>query len=200
MHILDVAIRLFSQQGVSATSLSDIAQAAGVTRGAIYWHFKNKLDLFNEICQLSESSISHIEAQLREKFPDDPLEVLREILISILHFTVRDERRRLMLEIMYYKCEYTGEMADLRQTHSDLCLKDYGRIEQTLEQCVQAGNLPSGLKLRHAAILMRSYITGLVGNWLLAPDGIDLERDARDYINLLIEMYQFCPTLQITER
>ncbi len=44
-HILDVAMRLFSQQGVSATSLAQIAQAAGVTRGAIYWHFKDKSDL-----------------------------------------------------------------------------------------------------------------------------------------------------------
>ncbi|MDS7773050.1 TetR family transcriptional regulator, partial [Klebsiella oxytoca] len=41
-HILDVALRLFSQQGVSSTSLAAIAKAAGVTRGAIYWHFKNK--------------------------------------------------------------------------------------------------------------------------------------------------------------
>lgn len=47
--ILDVALRLFSQQGVSSTSLATIAKAAGVTRGAIYWHFKNKSDLFNEI-------------------------------------------------------------------------------------------------------------------------------------------------------
>ena len=45
-QIIDAALRLFTVQGVSATSLSDIASAAGVTRGAIYWHFKNKVDLF----------------------------------------------------------------------------------------------------------------------------------------------------------
>lgn len=56
--ILDVALRLFSQQGVSSTSLATIAKAAGVTRGAIYWHFKNKSDLFNEIWELSDASIS----------------------------------------------------------------------------------------------------------------------------------------------
>ncbi len=41
-HILDAALRLFSQQGVSSTSLGEIAKAAGVTRGAIYWDFKDK--------------------------------------------------------------------------------------------------------------------------------------------------------------
>lgn len=197
LHILDVAIRLFSQNGVSATSLADIAQAAGVTRGAIYWHFKNKPDLFNEIWKLSEYDVDLVEAHFRQQYPDDPLTVLRQILTDFLQSSVRDERRRLMLEIIYHKCEYAGEMLSLRQAHHDLCLEDYGRIEQTLEHCVRSGFLPGGLKLRQAAILMRAYITGLLENWLLAPDSIDLDNDAKDYVNVLIEMYQHCPSLQM---
>ncbi len=79
-HILDVALRLFSQQGVSSTSLGEIAKAAGVTRGAIYWHFKDKSDLFSEIWELSESNIGELELEYQAKFPGDPLSVLREIL------------------------------------------------------------------------------------------------------------------------
>ena len=44
-RILDAAERVFQMQGVSRTSLAHIADAAGVTRGAIYWHFRNKADL-----------------------------------------------------------------------------------------------------------------------------------------------------------
>lgn len=83
-HILDVALRLFSQQGVSSTSLGEIAKAAGVTRGAIYWHFKDKSDLFSEIWELSESNIGELELEYQAKFPGDPLSVLREILIHVL--------------------------------------------------------------------------------------------------------------------
>lgn len=61
-YILDVALRLFSQQGVSSTSLGEIAKAAGVTRGAIYWHFKDKSDLFSEIWELSESNIGELNS------------------------------------------------------------------------------------------------------------------------------------------
>ena len=43
--LLDAAELLFQERGVSRCSLQDIAQAAGVTRGAIYWHFSNKADL-----------------------------------------------------------------------------------------------------------------------------------------------------------
>ena len=87
--ILDVALRLFSQQGVSSTStsLATIAKAAGVTRGAIYWHFKNKSDLFNEIWELSDASISDLEIEYRAKFPNDPLSVIREILVYVLEAT-----------------------------------------------------------------------------------------------------------------
>lgn len=87
-HILDVALRLFSQQGVSSTSLGEIAKAAGVTRGAIYWHFKDKSDLFSEIWELSESNIGELELEYQAKFPGDPLSVLREILIHVLESTV----------------------------------------------------------------------------------------------------------------
>ncbi len=97
-HILDVALRLFSQQGVSSTSLGEIAKAAGVTRGAIYWHFKDKSDLFSEIWELSESNIGELELEYQAKFPGDPLSVLREILIHVLESTGNDSN----LLIVFY--------------------------------------------------------------------------------------------------
>lgn len=195
-HILDVALRLFSQQGVSSTSLAEIAKAAGVTRGAIYWHFKDKSDLFNEIWVLSESSISDLEIEYRAKFPGDPLSVLREILVYILEATVLEERRRLMMEIIFHKCEFVGEMAVVQQAQRNLCLESYDRIEQTLNDCVAANVLPANLLSRRAAILTRSYISGLMENWLFAPTSFDLRAEAQAYVAILLEMYQFCPTLR----
>src|SRR3954470_16660398 len=49
--ILDAAELLFEKRGVSRTSLQDIAEAAGVTRGAIYWHFQGKEDLFTAMME-----------------------------------------------------------------------------------------------------------------------------------------------------
>ncbi|POT98520.1 MULTISPECIES: multidrug efflux transporter transcriptional repressor AcrR [Enterobacteriaceae] len=195
-HILDVAMRLFSAHGVSKTSLADIAQAAGVTRGAIYWHFKNKSDLFGEIWELSESSIGDLELEYQAKFPDDPLSVLREILVYILEATVIEERRRLMMEIIFHKCEFVGEMAIVQQAQRNLCLESYDRIEQTLSHCIKAKMLPANLLTRRAAILMRSYISGIMENWLFSPQTFDLKKEARDYVAILLEMFQLCPTMR----
>ena len=194
-HILDVALRLFSQQGVSSTSLAEIAKAAGVTRGAIYWHFKDKSDLFNEIWALSESSIGDLEIEYRAKFPGDPLSVLREILVYVLEATVIEERRRLMMEIIFHKCEFVGEMAVVQQAQRNLCLESYDRIEQTLKDCMDAKLLPANLLTRRAAILMRGYISGIMENWLFAPQSFDLKTEARDFVAILLEMCSFCPTL-----
>lgn len=195
-HILDVAMRLFSLQGVSSTSLAEIAQAAGVTRGAIYWHFKNKSDLFSEIWQQSESSISDLEIEYRAKFPDDPLSVLREILVYVLEATVIEERRRLMMEIIFHKCEFVGEIAVVQEAQRNLCLESYDRIENTLAECIEAKLLPANLLTRRVAVLMRAYISGVMENWLFAPQSFDLKKEARDYVEILLEMCQFCPTLR----
>ena len=195
-HILDVALRLFSRQGVSSTSLAEIAKAAGVTRGAIYWHFKNKSDLFSEIWELSESNIGELEIEYQAKFPDDPLSVLREILVHLLEATVTEERRRLLMEIIFHKCEFVGEMAVVQQAQRSICVESYDRIEQTLTHCIKAKMLPENLMTRRAAILMRGYISGIMENWLFAPQSFDLKKEARDYVAILLEMYLLCPTLR----
>ncbi|MCK7561819.1 multidrug efflux transporter transcriptional repressor AcrR [Citrobacter koseri] len=195
-HILDVALRLFSRQGVSSTSLAEIAKAAGVTRGAIYWHFKNKSDLFSEIWELSESNIGELEIEYQAKFPDDPLSVLRKILVHLLEATVTEERRRLLMEIIFHKCEFVGEMAVVQQAQRSICVESYDRIEQTLTHCIKAKMLPGNLMTRRAAILMRGYISGIMENWLFAPQSFDLKKEARDYVAILLEMYLLCPTLR----
>ncbi len=78
----------------------------------------------------------------------------------------------------------------------NLCLESYDRIEQTLKHCIEAKMLPADLMTRRAAIIMRGYISGLMENWLFAPQSFDLKKEARDYVAILLEMYLLCPTLR----
>lgn len=158
--------------------------------------FQRQVQSVGEIWELSESSISDLESEYRAKFPHNPLSVLREILVYILEATVVEERRRLMMEIIFHKCEFVGEMAVVQQAQRDLCLESYDRIEQVLTECMQAKMLPATLLTRRAAILMRGYISGLMENWLFAPESFDLRSEARSYVDIFLEMCQLCPTLQ----
>ncbi|MFP2659458.1 hypothetical protein ACLEVG_21130, partial [Escherichia coli] len=76
------------------------------------------------------------------------------------------------------------------------CLEIQGASLQTLKHCIEAKMLPADLMTRRAAIIMRGYISGLMENWLFAPQSFDLKKEARDYVAILLEMYLLCPTLR----
>lgn len=195
-QIIDAAIREFSIHGVSATSLNDIANAAGVTRGAIYWHFKNKTDIFNAIWACMESKISELELEYQTKFPDDPLRILRELLIFILVATVIDPQRRVLLEILYHKCEFVGEMRALGERRKLMYLESYARIERVLQHCVFREQLPANLDTLRSTIALRSYITGIMESWLFTPDRFDLQQQAIPLVDNVIAMLRHSPFLR----
>ncbi len=195
-HILDAAIARFSEHGVAKTSLADIAAAAGVTRGAIYWHFKNKTDLLNEIWAQSETGLENIELEYQLKYPSDPLSVLRAMLTYVLEATVRDTRRRALMEIIFHKCEFVGEMTTLQRMQQTLYLECYDKIEDVLRQCMTQQQLPGELDTRRTAVVMRGYITGIMENWLFMPESFDLASDAPQLVEVLLDTVMHSPALR----
>lgn len=194
-QILDAAVQEFSARGVASTSLTDIANAAGVTRGAIYWHFKNKVELFNEVWEQCEAQMYLLEIEYQTKFPNNPLRVLREMLIYFLRATVNDPRRRALMEIIFHKCEFVGEMTSVHDARKALYMEGYGKIERILQRCIDADELPKNLYPRQAAIILRAYMTGLMENWLFVPESFDLDLGAAQLVDTYIEMLKCCPSL-----
>ncbi|MBC8479091.1 MAG: TetR family transcriptional regulator [FCB group bacterium] len=81
--ILDAAVSVFTSKGFNDTRLEDIAANAGVTRGAIYWHFENKLDIF---IHLITSSLKRYEAIIIREIQKNntPVTTLRSVLTEVL--------------------------------------------------------------------------------------------------------------------
>ncbi|MEC5342315.1 multidrug efflux transporter transcriptional repressor AcrR [Brenneria populi] len=195
-QILNAALSVFSERGVSATSLADIAMAAGVTRGAIYWHFKNKAKLFDEIWIQAESKLSDFEIEYQTKFPDNPLRVMRELLIYMLRLTVSDRQWRSMMEIICHKCEFVGEMLPSLNARKEYYLGCYAEIEAYLIRCIGMGLLPEDIHPRRAAITLRAYFTGLMENWLFMPESFDLNQDAPELVDAFIDMLHCSKSLR----
>lgn len=80
--ILESALRLFSRRGYESTSLSDIARFAGVTRGAIYWHFKDKGQILVELCEYldSDKGFHDLLKQASDPSEPQPLQKIKEWL------------------------------------------------------------------------------------------------------------------------
>jgi TetR/AcrR family transcriptional regulator, acrAB operon repressor len=174
--ILDTAEVVFHERGVSRSSLNDIAQAAGLTRGAIYWHFQDKADVFNAM--MKRVTLPLEETALRSDDPslDDPLAYMRDNFIRALRLTVNDPQVRRVFEIATHKVEYVGELQAVRDRHlatRDECLL---HAQRGITLAMQRGLLPKRIPARTAALGMHALIDGLIQNWMLDPEAFDLVR------------------------
>jgi TetR/AcrR family transcriptional regulator, acrAB operon repressor len=183
-RILDAAERIFYDKGVSRASLEDIAAAAEVTRGAIYWHFKDKAEVFDAMMQ---RVVLPVEAMLERAdccAQSDPLELLRRATVDVLVRTARDPRMQRVFEIAYHKCEYVGDATGVRDRHvasQQDCLKT---IVAGFKACVAQGQLPESVNPRVAAVGALSLVSGVIANWVLDPKSFSLERHAETLVDI----------------
>jgi TetR/AcrR family transcriptional regulator, acrAB operon repressor len=182
-RILDTAEQVFSEHGVARTSLADIADAAGVTRGAIYWHFRNKGDLFAGLLDRVALPMEEMVARAADEATEDPLASIRACCIYVLRRTVRDARCRRVFEILAHKCEYVDEMHTLVARHMQCRLQGIGMIERALRNAMRKGQLPRHLQARRAAVGLHAYVDGLIYNWLLDPRSFALDKDAEALVD-----------------
>ena len=165
--LLDTAELLFSREGVARTSLQGIAQAAGVTRGAIYWHFKDKADLFGA---MMDRAVMPMEAALENltTHPDnDPLSQLRDAMVGVLRLIATDERTRRAMEIAKRKAEFVGDMARARDGHLDTHLRCRAHVEGAIARAQQQGLVPASPAPRAAAVGLIAVVSGLIELWML---------------------------------
>lgn len=167
--ILDAAERVFQEHGVSRTSLAEIAVAAGVTRGAIYWHFRNKADLFDAMIERVFDPLEAKLAEVMDRDRPDPLDNLRDLSVYFLEQVAREPRYGRVLEISWHKCEYVGDMATSRDNHLECGNRYLSIIEGALKEAIARGTLSPRLDPRRAAVGVMAVVDGLVVNWTLDP-------------------------------
>lgn len=198
VQILDATERVFHEKGVSHASLAEIAAAAGVSRGAIYWHFENKTDLFQAMLERIRMPIEELARASESEDEPDPLGRMRQLLVRLLKRVELDPQSRRIHEILRHKVEYTEELGDLRQKMQDLSADCDLRIAKALRNAVNRGQLPADLDCRRAAISLHAYMEGLQTNWLLVPAGFSLAEEAEDLVNSVMDMLRFSPALRVS--
>ena len=182
-RILDAAENVFYEKGVANSCLEDIASAAEVTRGAIYWHFKDKGELFDAMMQRVVLPAEEMLERAEAAGVADPLEMLRRATIDVLLRTAEDPRMRRVFEIAYHKCEYVGDAVGVRARHVASQNECLDTIEAGFRACVASGRLPKTLDARVAAVGAMSLVSGLIANWVLDPSSFPLKKHAETLVD-----------------
>ena len=186
-RILDAAENVFHAQGVARTSLADVAQAASVTRGAIYWHFKNKSDLLVAMCERIRLPMEAMVQASAEEGANDPLGQLRATCIFVLREAMLNPHSRKVFGILFHKCEFVDAADPILMRQQECFLNGYANIERLLRNAVSKGQLPADLDTRLGATLFHASWSGLLNNWLFSPISFDLAADAEKFIDACID-------------
>lgn len=183
--ILDAAEQEFLARGVSRTSLQDIAQRVGVTRGAIYWHFKDKVALFTAMLDRVHLSFWDSAEALVESFPpDDPLGRIRAMCRFALEKIKNHPTYRNLCEILVNHCEHSGEMSPAFEYQLKRDGMHLAHLEVDLARARGLGQVAPGVDPRVATCALYALIRGIYTVWLRSPGSFDVYEDGNAMLDL----------------
>lgn len=185
--LLVAAETVFFEQGVAHTSLERIAREAGVTRGAVYWHFRNKNDLFDAMVARVQIPLADIHEQLQAahregRFSAGLARIAVEALVQLAH----SDRHRRVYAILFHRSEMVPDTSTATANRTSRNRSVQQMLEDYFAQAHSRGRLRTGLTPAQAAWAFRSSLVGLLSDWLRDGDGLDLERDGIPVIHALI--------------
>ena len=172
--LLDAAELVFQAKGVSRASLNDIARKAGATRGAVYWHFKDKADLFNA---MMDRATLPLEESYDAGEGDASVNSLLKVRSSLKACLVRisgDERMRRVFEVATHKVEYVDELQAVRARHLRVRNEFLGKMTVDLARAAHEQSLTLQISPELASQGLHAIVDGMIQNWLLDPVAFDL--------------------------
>jgi AcrR family transcriptional regulator len=183
--LIDAAMDLFAAYGYRGTSLSRIAQAAGVTKGALYWHFSDKEEFFIAVVK---KVLGELDRPYRERMPPtNREEFLREFEWTFENMAEQNKRHpwvtRLLLIITLESHKISPRVlrvmrrGNLEQSKSLCALVDRGK---------ELGAFDPAIDSEWAATQIFAAYLGLADLWYLHGANFDLRkaltRQANEFI------------------
>lgn len=176
--IVDAAELVFFERGAARTTLEHVARAAGVTRGAVYWHFRNKSDLFNAVHEQVRMPMEDVFYRILGVESADALSRLERFCAESFVRLHEDLRRRRVYTILLLKCERGADMASLverERAAKDRATQSLTRFFSRLQK--SGGVAPNG-EPRVLALALYAYMFGLYSDYLRSPELYRMPRDA----------------------
>ena len=188
-RIINSARAVFLARGVSRSTLEHIATHAEVTRGAVYWHFKNKTDIFHAIRdQVFLPLIDRMDDSLTLASNVDPLTQIENSLCVTFDDLNNNIEMRQTYEIMMIKCEYVDEFSLVLQQILSNCSSITSKIKLAYERA-EAQNL---LACKHTPLALaldtHLFFGGLLHMWVKDADGSMFRNQAKELIKSHINL------------
>jgi TetR/AcrR family acrAB operon transcriptional repressor len=171
-RLLQAGLSVFLERGFDRTSLEEIAQRVDMTRGAVYWHFKDKLALFEE---LVEERLKPVQEKLEKLLLDEeipPLQKITSFMKSLLHLLAEDKDYRLSLQLLNKSCNAVPELVSRYSLWQERYLL---ALEQLYWQAQADRAVMAHISPRYLATYSLSVVNGICQH-LLQSNETDAEK------------------------
>ena len=160
------------------SSLDKIAKAAGVTRGAVYWHFRDKAELFFAMRDdVFAPMLGCTDAVLYDPALTNPLDAIEGSIKEFFRVIGECPNFREVFEIMISRCEYVDEFASVEQEVGRPALEFLQKIERMYRLAAEKGYLRAGIAPEAAARDTWAFTSGLLHLMLGCRKGTGLEQE-----------------------
>lgn len=183
-RIVEAAEQVFFAQGIARTTLEQIARAAGVTRGAIYWNFQNKADLINAVHGETQMPAEEFLLRILNEDNADALQRLEQYCADSLIRLHDDERYLRVYSILLLKCEYSEETQSLSERLRISKENVTRHLEIFFEQLQRRGQIHDSFEPRLLAMGLYAFMLGLYSDYLRYPDLYRMPDDARSLVGI----------------
>ena len=159
-QIIDAARRVFHAEGVNRSTLDKVAKAAGVTRGAVYWHFANKAEIFLAVKQTYTSEFDQLQSLLSPTADTSPLAAISNYLNALFSALLSNSAARETYEIIMLRCEYVEEFHDVLHVITEPCTDILSSFNALYRKAAIQDELKPGLDSCLMALDTLAFVRG----------------------------------------
>ena len=183
--LLNTALSVFSAKGYSAAKLDDVAKAAKMTRGAIYWHFKSKADLYNTLVEeVSARGAAVVQQAIAEG--GTLIEILRRVFVRQCALIEEDQEARAVMELALFKTSLDPELQTGRRKQLEAGNALVAGITDAMRLGIAQGLLRKDMDPADMARAFLAFENGAIQMWLLSPGSFSLRVSAESFADILI--------------
>lgn len=170
-QILDAALDVFYDQGFSGSTLVDIAQQIGLTKGAIYWHFKSKVTLFLGLgVEMEEKMNTEIGDAFQE--PSGLDEVIKSS-VKVMSLIAKDRQFNKYYGLVYYRIEWQEELLPVMEffMRQDAAFKEY--LVRSMQKSQESGEISADIDAHSLAVNWIALFDGFLSRILMQKEDVD---------------------------
>jgi len=175
-QLLEAAKKVFATKGFGATRLSDIAKEAGMTRGAIYWHFKDKKEMLLTLAKEEVDPFFEIIYQIMNESLN-PVEKIKKFLLVILEQLNKDKSFLCNLNLNFIELNLRNELPEIKSYMHQKGEDARKVLINLIKEGIKMGELKN-VNTRVVTDMINALISGYL---LMAEDGeitIDLHPES----------------------